>query len=36
MYRAVNIDNDESYRLATGDNLISAPRQVFLGFAINF
>lgn len=36
MYRAINIDNDESYRLATGDNLISAPRQVFLGFAINF
>ena len=36
MYRAVNIDNDESYRVATGDNLISAPRQVFLGFAINF
>ena len=36
MYKAINIDNDESYRLATGDNLISAPRQVFLGFAINF
>ena len=36
MYKAINIDNDESYRVATGDNLISAPRQVFIGFAINF
>ena len=36
MYKAINIDNDESYRVSTGNNLISAPRQAFLGFAINF
>ena len=36
MYRAINIDNDESYRTTVGDRLISAPRQVFLGFSVDF
>ena len=36
MYRAINIDNDESYRTQVGQNLISAPRQVFLGFSVDF
>ena len=36
MYRAINIDNDESYRTSVGDRLISAPRQVFLGLSVNF
>ena len=36
MYRAINIDNDESYRTQVGGRLISAPRQVFLGFSVDF
>jgi len=36
MYRAINIDNDESYRTSVGGRLISAPRQVFLGLSVNF
>ena len=36
MYRAINIDNDESYRTEVGGRLISAPRQVFLGFSVDF
>jgi len=36
MYKAINIDNDESYRTSVGDRLISAPRQVFLGLSVNF
>ena len=36
MYKAINIDNDESYRTQVGGRLISAPRQVFLGFSIDF
>ena len=36
MYRAINIDNDESYRTSVGDNLISAPRQAFVGFSFDF
>ena len=36
MYTAINISNDESYRTEVGDRLISAPRQVFLGFSFNF
>ena len=36
MYRAINIDNDESYRTQVGGRLVSAPRQVFLGFSVDF
>ena len=36
MYRAINIDNDESYRTEVGGRLISAPRQVFLGLSVDF
>ena len=36
MYRAINIDNDESFRTTVGDRLISAPRQVFLGLSVDF
>jgi len=36
MYKAINIDNDESYRTSVGNRLISAPRQVFLGLSVNF
>mgnify|MGYP003313335087 FL=1 len=36
MYRAINIDNDESFRTNVGGRLISAPRQVFLGFSVDF
>jgi len=36
MYRAINIDNDESYRTQVGGRLISAPRQVFIGFSVDF
>jgi len=36
MYRAINIDNDESYRTSVGDRLISAPRQAFVGFSFDF
>ena len=36
MYRAINIDNDESYRTQIGNRLISAPRQVFLGLSFDF
>ena len=36
MYRAINIDNDESYRTQVGGRLISAPRQVFFGFSVDF
>ena len=36
MYKAINIDNDESYRTQVGGRLISAPRQVFLGFSVDF
>jgi len=36
MYRAINIDNDESYRAEVGGRLISAPRQVFIGFSVDF
>ena len=36
MYRAINIDNDESYRTQVGGRLISAPRQVFLGLSVDF
>ncbi len=36
MYNAININNDESYRTEVGDRLISAPRQVFIGFSFNF
>ena len=36
MYRAINIDNDESYRTSVGGSLISAPRQAFLGFSFDF
>ena len=34
--KSINISNDESYRTEVGDRLISAPRQVFLGFSFNF
>ena len=36
MYRAINIDNDESYRAYTGEYLVSSPRQAFLGIEVNF
>lgn len=36
MYKAINIDNDESYRTQVGERLTSAPRQVFLGFSVDF
>ncbi|MBH09836.1 MAG: hypothetical protein CMG74_05655 [Candidatus Marinimicrobia bacterium] len=36
MYRAINIDNDESYRAYTGEDLVSSPRQAFLGIEVNF
>ena len=36
IYRAINIDNDESYRTQVGGRLISAPRQVVLGFSVDF
>ena len=36
MYKAINIDNDESYRTQVGGRLTSAPRQVFLGFSVDF
>jgi len=36
MYKAINIDNDESYRTSVGNRLVSAPRQVFLGLSVNF
>jgi len=35
MYRAINIDNDESYRTDVGGRLVSAPRQVFIGFSFD-
>jgi len=36
MYRAINIDNDESYRVYTDEYLVSSPRQAFIGIEINF
>ena len=36
MYTAINIDNDESYRVYTGEYLVSSPRQAFLGIELNF
>ena len=36
MYRAINIDNDESYRTYTGQYLVSSPRQAFIGIELNF
>lgn len=42
LYNAINIENDESYRTRVGitagnpDRLISAPRQVFVGFSVDF
>ena len=36
LYLSINIDNDESYRTQVGGRLVSAPRQVFLGFSVDF
>lgn len=36
LYDAVNIQNDEAYRTQIGERLISAPRQIFVGFTVNF
>ncbi len=36
MYRAINIDNDESYRVYTDEYLVSSPRQAFIGIEVNF
>lgn len=36
LYNAVNIQNDEAYRTQIGGRLISAPRQIFVGFTVNF